>query len=81
MELYIKKMGRKNKYPQTMQFIHKLVDLMLCKLYMQKYVDLGSPIVKIHINNVAIARTLIDLVTTINVMKKGTMEELQFSNL
>jgi hypothetical protein len=81
MELCIKKMGRKNKYPQTMQFIGKLADLMLGKIYMQKYVDLGSPIVKIHINNVAIANTLIDLVATINVMKKGTMDELQLSNL
>jgi hypothetical protein len=41
----------------------------------------GIPIVKIHINNVAIANTLIDLGETINAMTKGTMDELQFSNL
>jgi hypothetical protein len=69
------------KYPQTMQVIGKLVDLMLGKIYMKKYVDLGSPIVKIHVNNVEIEKTLIYIGSTINVMKKGTMDELQLSNL
>jgi hypothetical protein len=63
------------------QVIGKLVDLTLGKFFMQNYVDLGSPIVKIHINNVAIANILVDLGAIINVMKKGTMDELQLSNL
>jgi hypothetical protein len=60
-ELCIKKTGRKKKDPQTVQVIGKLADLMSGKIYMQKYVDPSSPIVKIHINNVAIENTLIDL--------------------
>jgi hypothetical protein len=43
--------------------------------------DPDSPIVKIHINNVAITNTLIYLGATINVMKKGTMDELQLYNV
>jgi hypothetical protein len=65
-----KKPGRKNKDPQTVQVIGKLVDLMSAKIYMKKYVDTSSPIVKIHINNVAIENNLIDLGTTINLMTK-----------
>jgi hypothetical protein len=80
-ELCIKKTGRKKKDPQTMQVIGKLADLMSGKIYMQKYEDPGSPIVKIHINNVAITNTLIDLGATINVMTKYTMDKLQLSNL
>jgi hypothetical protein len=80
-ELCIKKTRRKKKDPQTVQVIGKLADLMSGKIYMQNYVDLGSPIVKIHINNVSIANTLIDLGAEINVMAKGTMDELQVSNL
>ena len=68
MELCIKKIRRKNKDPQIMQVIGKSTNLMLGKIYMQKYVDSSSPIVKIHINNVAIANTLIGIGETIKVM-------------
>jgi hypothetical protein len=80
-ELCINTSIRKNKDPQIVQVIGKLIDLMSSKIYMKKYVDPSSPIVKIHINNVAISNTLIDLGATINVMIKGTMYELQLSNL
>jgi hypothetical protein len=53
-----------------MQVIGKLADLMSGKIYMQKYVDPSSPIVKIHINNASIENTLIDLGEAINVIKK-----------
>jgi hypothetical protein len=43
-ELCIKKTRRKNKDPQTMQVIGKLADLMLGKIYMQKYVDPVAPL-------------------------------------
>jgi hypothetical protein len=80
-ELCIKKTGRKKKDPQTVHVVGQLADLMSGKIYMKKYVDPGSPIVKIHINNIAIANTLIDLGATINVMTKDTMNKLQLSNL
>jgi len=80
-EVCIKKQGRKKKYPQTVQVIGKFADLMSGNFFMQKYSDPGSPIVQIHINNVVIANTLIDLGATINVMTKGIMDSLHVSNL
>jgi hypothetical protein len=80
-ELCINKLGKKKKDPKTMQVIGKLAYLILGKTYMQKYVYPGSSILKSHINNVAIANTLIDLGEAINVIEKGTMDELQLSNI
>ena len=54
---------------------------MMGKIAIKKYVDLGSPIVKTHINGVEIPNTLIDLGVAINIMRKQTMEQLKFSNL
>jgi hypothetical protein len=48
---------------------------------MVKYVDLGSPIVNFHINNIPIINSLIDLGVAINVMTKKTMEKLQLPYL
>jgi len=48
---------------------------------MEKYVHPGSPIVNIHINNVLISNTLIDVGASINVMTRGTMEKLNLFNL
>eukprot|EP00253_Pinus_taeda_P010530 PITA_10530 len=48
---------------------------------MQKYVDLGSPIVKTHINRVEMPNTLIDLGAAINIMSRQTMEQLKLPNL
>jgi hypothetical protein len=59
-----------------MQVIGKLENIMLGKIYMQKYVDPSSLIVKNHINNVTIVKTLIYLGVSINVMRKRTMNEL-----
>jgi hypothetical protein len=56
-----KKSGRKKKDPPTIHVIGKLADLMLGKVFMTKYVDPGSPVVKVHINNTLIPNTLIDL--------------------
>lgn len=50
---------------------------MLDKIFMTKYVDLGSPIVDVHIDNTFILNTLIDLGDTINVMTKETIDKLR----
>jgi hypothetical protein len=71
-ELRLKKPGRKKKDPQTIEVMGKLGDLMSGKIFMEKYVDLNSPIVQIHINKISIENTLIDLRVAINAMKKGT---------
>jgi hypothetical protein len=49
---------------------------MLGRIVVPKYLDPGSPIVNVHINNNLIQNTLIDLGETINVMTKDTMLRL-----
>jgi len=49
---------------------------MLGKVIFPKYLDLGSPIVDVHINGTIFPYTLIDLGATINVMIKDTMLNL-----
>jgi hypothetical protein len=46
---------------------------MLGRLVVPKYLDLGSPVVNVHINKNLIQNTLIDLEVTLNVMTKDTM--------
>jgi len=78
-ELCINKSWRKNKDPQTMHVIVNWQTLYRVKFICKKYVDPSRTIVKIHINNAAIENTLIYLWATINVMTKGTMDELKLS--
>jgi hypothetical protein len=75
-ELCLRNPGRKKKDPLNVHVIGKLADLMLGKFFMTKYVDPGSPIVNVHINNISIPNTLIDLGSAINIMTKETMEIL-----
>jgi hypothetical protein len=72
----IRKKGRKRKYAPTINVVGQLADLMLGKLIIPKYLDLGSPLVNIHINNILVQNTLIDLRFAINVMKRDTMIRL-----
>lgn len=67
-ELSIKKPGR-------------IVDIMMGKIVIQNYVDLGSPIVKTRINGVEIPNTLIYVGAVISIMRKQTMEQLKLPNL
>jgi len=54
---------------------------MIGRPIVQKYLYLGSPIVKIHINSNEIQNTLIDLREAINIMRKQTMGQLKLHNL
>jgi hypothetical protein len=72
----IKRLGRKKKDTPTINVIGKLVDLMLGRIIVPKYLDPGSPLVNVHINNILIQNTLIDLGAAINVMTKDTMLRL-----
>ena len=54
---------------------------MMGQTKIQKYLELGSPIVKTHINGIEVPNTLIDLGAAINVMSKQTMNQLKLSNL
>lgn len=49
-EACLKKPGRKKKDPQTIHVMGQLADIMLGKVTIPKYFDLGSPIVGIVIN-------------------------------
>jgi len=51
------------------------------KTTIQKYLDLGSPIVKTHINGIAIPMALIDSRAAINIMINQTMNQLELPNL
>ena len=51
------------------------------KTKIQNYLDLGSPIVKLHINGTEIPNALIDLGSPINIMSKQVMDTLSLSNL
>jgi hypothetical protein len=77
----MKKPGRKQKEPLTIQVVGKLVDLMSEKTMMEKYVDLGNHVVIVFINNYPLDNTLIDLGAYINIMTVPTIEKLQLENL
>jgi len=49
---------------------------MLGRVISPKYLDLGSLVVHMHINNIMVPNTLIDLEDEINVMTKETMLKL-----
>ena len=54
---------------------------MMGKKTIHKYLDLGSLIVKTHINGIEIPNTLIDLGEAINIISKQTMDKLKLHNL
>lgn len=69
-ELSTQRPGRKIKDIKRIQLVGKIADIMMGKATIQQYLDIGSPIVKIHINVIEIPNTLIDLGEAINIMSK-----------
>jgi len=80
-ELSLKRPGRKPRDTRRIHLVGKIADIMMGKITMQKYVDLGIPIVKTHINGIEIPNTLIDLGASINIMSRQTTEQLKLPNL
>jgi hypothetical protein len=68
--------GEKKKDTPTINFIGQLSNLILGKLIVPKYLDLGIPLVNVHINKTFIHNTLIDLGASISVMTKYTILKL-----
>ena len=68
--------GRRKRDASTINVIGQLSDLMLGQVICPKYLDLGSPVVDVHINVTIIPHTLIDLGAAINVMTRDTMLKL-----
>ena len=54
---------------------------MSTSITMEKYIDLGVPLVTISINSFSIPNTLIDLGATINVMTMETLRNLKIYNI
>ena len=80
-ELCLKKVGRKKKYPPTIQFIGQSVDQLTNQMQIDNYEDSGNPIVTICIKGTYIPNTFIDLGEAINMMTLQTMRELNILNL
>jgi len=59
----------------------KLSDLMMGEVLTTKYSGPSSPLVNVKINNTLIRNTLIDLVVSINVMTRKTMQALGLTSL
>ena len=72
---------KKKKKTKIIHLVGEIVDIMMGKIVIQKYVDPGSPIAKTHINGVENPNTLIDLRAEINIMSKQNMEQLKLPNL
>ena len=68
--------GRSKRGIPTINFIGQLSNLMLRQVICPKYLDVGSPLVDVHINGIIIPHTLIDLGDIINIMTKDTMLKL-----
>lgn len=62
----------------TINVIGQLFDLMLGRVIFPKDLDLGSPVVDVHIHGITVPHTLVDLWDVINVMTKETMLNINF---
>lgn len=75
-EKCFKHLGRRKKDTPIINVIGQLFHLMLGRVIFPKYLDLGSPVVDVHIDGTIVPHTLTDLGATINVMTKDTMLKL-----
>lgn len=75
-ELCFKKPGRRILEPQTIQFVRGVAELMMGCMHMEKYNDLGNPLVFVQIGDVLVFNVLRELGVAINVMTKQTMDQL-----
>ncbi len=75
-ETCMKRLGRKNIEPPTINIIGRLDDLLLDKVLHPRYVDSRSHVVDVRINKTPIPNTVIDLGVVINVMKRDTILKL-----
>ena len=80
-EACLKKPRKKEKDPTIAHIVGKMANIMLGKLIIPKYSDLGSPVVNVIINGQSIKNALIDLGAAINIMTKDTMKILNIEGL
>ncbi|XP_057850678.1 replication protein A 70 kDa DNA-binding subunit A-like [Cryptomeria japonica] len=72
---------KKKMDPKIVKVIGQLVDVMLRNLTVPKYVDPGTPMIKVRIGNVVIPNTLIDMGVIIKVMTIERKEKLSIKGL
>eukprot|EP00253_Pinus_taeda_P005571 PITA_05571 len=72
--------GRRKKDASTINVIGQLSYLMLGQVICLKYLDLGSPVVDVHMNGTIIPHNLIDLGAAINVMTRDTMLKINLQS-
>ena len=77
----MRKTGKRIKEIKKIQLAGKIADNMMGKIAIPKYLDPGSPVVKIHINGIEIQNTLIDLGAAINIRSRKIVEKLKLPNL
>lgn len=73
------KIGRKKKNPPTIHLV-ECVDLINRRSLAKKCIDPRNLIVSVHIDEVFIPNTLIDLEVSINIMTAYTMKQLELTN-
>ena len=76
----MKILGRKKKDPPTIHYIGQSVDALFGRP-VEKYGDLGNPVVTISIRGILIPNTLIDLEATINAITLQIVQQLDILNL
>ena len=72
-ELCIKLPGKKQKDPLTIHVIREMFESMTDQSRIEKYTNIGAPVVTVIINNIAIENTLIDLGSAINMMTTAAL--------
>ena len=64
-----------------MHVVGNLSELMMGKVPLSKYVDLGNPTVRVCIGHIQISNVLVDLGVSINVMTIETLKQLRITNI
>ena len=72
-DLCVRKPGRNPRYPPTVYVIGKLSKLIMGKTLLDKYEDLGNPIITIHIGKIQILNVLVDSGAAINIVTIETV--------
>eukprot|EP00253_Pinus_taeda_P004053 PITA_04053 len=76
-EEFFKRHGKIRRDAPTINVVGNIFDLILGRVISPKYLDLGSQVVNVKINNIVVPNTLNDLGAAINVMTNENMLKLK----
>ncbi len=80
-ELCLKNPRRKRVEPHTIWFVGRANHFMTRCAQVEKYTNLGNPVVSIQIGDTLVPNVLIELGVDINFMTRNTMEQLQLTQI